>query len=170
MKTVLHIFMIIFPMLGICSCASPQEVEYTGGEKTSNRYELLFSATDSMFGEISAGQRELKDRLAELKIENKTVYYSAPDSTGRQHPVSVSETVARGSEKESSRTDTRMDVLLQRMMSRVDSLSGKVDAVLREQRKTVELSWWDRNKGCIDTAVQVMVLIAFGYIVYKLRR
>ena len=170
MKTVLHILIIILLTSAICSCASPQEVEYTGGEKTSNRYERLFMATDSMFGEISAAQRELKDRLAELKIENKTVYYSAPDSTGRQHPVSISETVARGSEKESSRTDTHMDAVLQKMMSRVDSLSDKVDAVLREQRKTVELSWWDRNKGCIDTAVQVMVLIAFGYMIYKLKK
>ena len=93
-----------------------------------------------------------------------------PDSTGRQYPVYVSTTKADKDEQTTERIRTEMDAYFRRMEAMVDSLSRKVDAVLKKEQKVAELSWWDRHKWRVMVSGLVVVVIIIAAFVYRFRK
>ena len=101
--------------------------------------------------------------MSDLKIENKTVYLSAPDSTGKQHPIKESTTTASKQDQERTEVDETLSITLQQFSNRLDTISNKVNVLLNQKEIVVELSWWDLHK---DKIYVIIIFIAIGVLVY----
>ena len=107
------------------------------------------------------------DKLSDLKIENKTVYLSAPDSTGKQYPVKESTTTASKQDQERTEVDETLSIILQQLSNRLDTISNKVNVLLNQKETVVELSWWDLHKDKVY--IGIISLIIIRVIVNKVR-
>ncbi len=167
-----HLIFIIIILLtsAICSCRSSQNMERQTYNDREAYYRRQLEISDSLFSALYLTRREVSERLADLKIENTTVYYSAPDSTGKQHPVKVSETKADGRKKESTKTDTELNATVRRLTNAVDSLNRRVDERLKEHEKVAEMSWWDLHKNKVIMTVGLVLLLAAGFLIYRIRK
>lgn len=168
MKGSIVINLLVFLLLA--SCRSSKNIETQEQRDYSGYFEKLYRQTDSLLGTIQMNQQETRDKLSNLKVENKTVYYSAPDSTGKQYPVVVSETKSDKDEKESTQRYTQLDATIRQLTYKLDSLSNKIDAALKREQKVVEVSWWDLHKWQLFTGLGVVLLIVVGYLIYKLKK
>lgn len=126
-------------------------------EETVSRNE---SNTDSLLLSLSKEQKEMIERLSNLKIENTTTYYTLPDSTGKQYPVYVSQTKADKEEKESKESYAHVDAELQRIIEKMDSMNRVIQEVIDKKEETVELSWWDVNNGKIGVSFAFIAVAA----------
>lgn len=160
-------FWIILLASAIWSCRSSQNLDRHVDAITQEEMQHLMQRMDSLMANVHLLRTESSERFSNLKMENKTIYYSAPDSTGRQYPTAVSETKSESSEQENRRSDTELYASVAMLSVKVDSLSAKLDAVMNKQEKIVELSWWDRHK---DKVYIGFALIIVGWIVYKSRK
>lgn len=155
---------IILLASAICSCASSRNLDSQVDASIQEEMQRLIQSVDSLRANVHMFRSESIDRLSNLKLENKTIYLSAPDSTGRQYPTAVSKTKGESSKQENIRTDTELYTSVAMLSVKVDSLAYKIDAALNKKEKIVELSWWDRHK---DKVYIGFALIIIGWIVYK---
>lgn len=160
-------FWIILLASAIWSCRSSQNLDRHVDAITQEEMQHLMQRMDSLMANVHLLRTESSERFANLKMENKTIYYSAPDSTGRQYPTAVSETKSESSEQENRRSDTELYASVAMLSVKVDSLSAKLNAVMNKQEKIVELSWWDRHK---DKVYIGFALIIVGWLIYKSRK
>lgn len=158
---------IILLMSAIWSCRSSRNLDSHVNAITQEEMQHLMQRMDSLMANVHLLRSESNERFANLKMENKTIYYSAPDSTGRQYPTAVSETKSESSEQESSRIDTELYATVTMLSVKVDSLAAKFDAVLNKQEKIVELSWWDRHKDKVYIGFAIIIV---GWLVYRSRK
>lgn len=131
----------------VCSsCQASRNMEIQKHIDYSGDFNQIQSVIESLRADVSRQTKITNDRLSNLKLENKTVYLSAPDSTGKQYPVKESTTTASKQEQERAEEDETLSVTLQQLSNRLDTLSNKVDAVLNQKEKVIELSWLDLHK------------------------
>jgi hypothetical protein len=71
-----------------------KQVDYSG------ELSRIQSIIESLRLDVNKQTKITTDKLSDLKIENKTVYLSLPDSTGKQYPVKESTTTASKQEQE----------------------------------------------------------------------
>lgn len=167
MKLLLNTFCIILLTSAIWSCRSSSNLDSHVDAISHEELQRLIRMMDSLRTNVHLLRSESNERLSNLKLENKTIYYSKPDSIGRQYPTAVSETKSESNKQESSRSDTELYASVAMLSVKVDSLSGKLDAVLNKQEKIVELSWWDRHKDKLYIAFSLIIV---GWLVYKSRK
>ena len=105
--------------------------------------------------------------MSDLKIENKTVYLSLPDSTGKQYPVKESTTTASKQEQERTEVYETLSITLQQFSNRLDTISNKMNALMNQKEKVIELSWWDLHKDKVYVGIIVLIIIVL--IVHKVR-
>ena len=139
-----------------------KQVDYSGD------FNRIQSIIESLRVDVSKQTKMTTDKLSDLKIENTTVYLSAPDSTGKQYPVKESTTTASKQEQERTEVDETLSVTLQQLSNKLDTLSNKVNAMLNQKEKVIELSWWDLHKDKVYCSV--IILLFVGWLVYRLRR
>ena len=161
----LYLYLIIIASL-LCGCRS-QRIDTARQVDYSADLRGMQQRLDSLLASILIERREITDRLSNLKVEHKTVYYSRPDSAGRQYPVVVSETKADKRDKELSEVDTELAATVEELRNEVSGLREQIDSSQKEQEKVAELSWWDRNKWRI--ALVVVVLGIVWYVVKQKR-
>jgi hypothetical protein len=116
---------------------------------------------------LSKQTKIVNDRLSDLKIENTTVFLSAPDSTGKQHIIKESTTTVSKQEKERTEVDETLSITLQQFSNRLDTISNKVNALLNQREKVIELSWWELHKDKIYIGVILLGII--NWIIYRLK-
>ena len=163
--------LIILLTSAICiGCRTSQNTEGTKQIDYSGELSGMKSSLDSLLTTVQKETTELSNKIGKLKVENKTVYYSVPDSSGKQYPVIVSETSADKEDRQSTERYENLTANLSAISNRIDSISRKIDGLLREQHKTIELSWWDLNKDKLYVSILVIIIIGMGYLVYKLKR
>lgn len=155
---------IILLMSAICSCRSSRNLDSHVESSIQEEMQRLIKSLDSLMANVYQFRSESNERLANLKMENKTVYLSVPDSAGRQFPTAVSETKGESNEQESSRSDTKLYVSVSILSAKVDSLSVKINAILNKKEKVVELNWWDKNR---DKVYISFILLFIGLLLYK---
>lgn len=163
------ILMIVAAMV-VCSCKSSRNIERQIYTDRTEHFERIYGIADSLFAALYLTRKEVSERLTDMKMENTTTYYSAPDSTGKQYPVKVSETKADGRKKESTRTDTELNATIQRFINTVDSLNHKIDESLKEHEKVAEMSWWDLHKQNVLIVLGLLLLVAAGFLIHRLKR
>lgn len=166
----LLIFIIILLVSAICiGCRTSQNTEGTKQVDYSGELSGVKNSLDSLLATVQMETTELSNKIGKLKVENKTIYYSVPDSSGKQYPVIVSETNADKEDKESTERYDNLTANLSVISNRIDSISRKMDGLLREQHKNIELSWWDLNKDKVYIFILIVIIIGMGYLVYKLK-
>lgn len=170
MKHLVYFVFIILLASAICSCRSSQNMERRTYNDREAHYRRQLEIADSLFSALYLTRREVSERLADMKVENTTVYYSAPDSTGKQHPVKVSETKADGKERESTQADTELNATIRRLTNVVDNLNLRVDERLKEHEKVAEMSWWDLHKNKVVAAAGLLALVAAGFLIHRIRK
>lgn len=149
------------------SCKTSRNMETEKQIDYSGDFLYLQNLIESLRLDVNKQTKITTDKLSDLKIENKTVYLSSPDSTGKQYPIKESTTTASKQDQERTEVDETLSIALQQFSNRLDSLSYKVDAVLNQKETVLELSWWDLHKDKVY--IGLIFLIIIGGIVFKLK-
>ena len=164
------IYLTIFLMSGIwfTSCKTSHNIETQKQIDYSGDFLYLRNLIESLRLDVNKQTKVTTDKLSDLKIENKTVYLSLPDSTGKQYLVKESTTTASKQEQERSEVDETLSITLQQFSNRLDTISNKVNALLNQREKVVELSWWDLHKDKVYIGVIILIIIC--WLAYGLRK
>ena len=164
------IYITIFLMSGIwfTSCKTSHNIEMQKQIDYSGDFLYLRNLFESLRLDVNKQTKVTTDKLSDLKIENKTVYLSLPDSTGKQYLVKESTTTASKQEQERSEVDETLSITLQQFSNRLDTISNKVNALLNQREKVVELSWWDLHKDKVYIGVIILIIIC--WLAYGLRK
>lgn len=145
----------------VASCKSSRNIEIQKQIDYSSEFSRLKSAIESLRVDVNKQIKITTDKLSDLKIENKTVDLSPPDSTGKQYPIRESTTTASKQEQERTEVDEILSITLQQFSNRLDSISNKVDAILNQKEKVVELSWWNLYKDKVYICIIVLTIIGW---------
>lgn len=152
---------VIICCLVCSSCQTSRNMEMQKQVDYSGDFNCIQSLIESLRTDLSKQTKITTDKLSDLKIENTTVYLSAPDSTGKQYPVKESTTIASKQDKERTEVDETLSMTLQQFSSRLDSIGKKVNALLNQKETVVELSWWDFHKDKVCIGVIVLIIISW---------
>ena len=123
------------------SCKTSRNMETQKQVDYSGDFLYLRNLIESLRLDVNKQTKVTTDKLSDLKIENKTVYLSLPDSTGKQYLVKESTTTASKQEQERTEVDETLSITLQQLSNRLDSLGYRMDAILSQKEKIVKLSW-----------------------------
>ena len=151
-------------MMALAGCATPMNTDRNTQVDYSNLLQQMQSRMDSLLINMEAQRKETSEKLSNLKVENKTVYLSPPDSTGKQYPTMVRETNASKDEKENKTTETERKVTIQRLVEEVSDLKNKLNTSVVQEEKVKEFSWWQLHKMDVYAGLFMLVL---GWLVYK---
>lgn len=162
------LFLYIILLLALSACRTSQNVDTDKQVDYSGELAGMQNRLDSLMATMQVERKEITDRLSNLKVEHKTVYYSVPDSTGRQYPVIISQTNADKEDKENTETTTELHATISELRAEVTSLNQRIDSFVKEQQKVAEMTWWDLHKW--EVCVVVVLLIVVGYMIYKLKK
>ena len=147
MKRLIYIItFILMSGIWLSSCKTSRNMEIQKQVDYSDDFIRIQSIIESLRVDVNKQMKMTTEKLSDLKIENTTVYLSAPDSIGRQYPVKESTTTASRQDKERTEVDETLSVILQQFSNRLDSIDNKVNALLNQKETIVELSWWDLHK------------------------
>ena len=149
------------------SCKTSRNMETQKQVDYSGELSRIQSIIESLRTDVSKQTKITTDKLSDLKIENKTVYLSLPDSTGKQYPVKESTTTASKQEQERTEVYETLSITLQQFSNRLDTISNKMNALMNQKEKVIELSWWDLHKDKVYVSIIVLIIIVL--IVHKVR-
>ena len=157
----------ILCILLLDSCAASKNMEKQQQIDYSIELQQLRNSLDSLHIDIDKQSKVTADKLSNLKLENKTVYLSMPDSTGKQYPIKQSTTNINKQDTEHTESAETSSISISQISSKLDSLYQRVNELCKSSGKTIELSWWDLHKDKIY--IGIIVLIISGWRVSKLR-
>lgn len=159
MKALIYITMFLMSGIWLSSCKTSRNIDTQKQVDYSGEFQYLRKVMEELRLGLSKQTKIVNDRLSELKIENTTVFLSPPDSTGKQHVIKESTTTASKHEQERTEVYETLSITLQQFSCQLDTLSNKVDAILTQKEKVVELSWWDSHKDTVIICIAVIILI-----------
>lgn len=152
----------------LSSCKTSRNIDTQKQIDYSGDFLYLRNLIESLRLDVNKQTKITTDKLSNLKIENTTVYLSAPDSTGKQYPVKESITTATKQDQERTEVDETLSITLQQLSNRLDSLGYRMDAILSQKEKIVKLSWWDLHKNKVY--IGSIILIVVCWFVCSIRR
>lgn len=168
MKRLIYSLIILLASgIWLSSCKTSRNIETHKQVDYSGDFQYLREVMEELRIGLSKQTKIVNERLSNLKVENKTVYLSSPDSTGKQHVIKESTTKASKQEQERAEIDEALSITLQHFSNRLDTLSEKVNAMLNKKEKIIEISWWDLYKDKIYIVIIFLIIIEWS--VYKLR-
>ena len=150
------------------SCKTSRNIETQKQIDYSGDFLYLRNLIESLRLDVNKQTKITTDKLSDLKIENKTVYLSLPDATGKQYPVKESTTTASKQEQERTEIYETLSITLQQFSNRLDTINNKMNALMNQKEKVIELSWWDLHKDKVY--IGIIILIGIGWLIYKKRR
>lgn len=167
MKRLIYIItFILMSGIWLSSCKTSRNMEIQKQVDYSDDFNRIQSIIESLRVDVNKQMKMTTEKLSDLKIENTTVYLSAPDSTGRQYPVKESTTTASRQDKERTEVDETLSVILQQFSNRLDSIDNKVNALLNQKETVIDLSWWDLHKNKVYVGIIIFIV---GYLMYRSR-
>ncbi|RJU58825.1 histidine kinase [Bacteroides sp. AM37-9] len=167
MKALIYITIFLMSGTWFTSCKASRNMETEKQIDYSGDFLYLQNLIESLRLDVSKQTKITTDKLSDLKIENKTVYLSLPDSTGKQYPVKESTTTASKQEQERTEVYETLSITLQQFSNRLDTISNKMNALMNQKEKVIELSWWDLHKDKVYVGIIVLIIIVL--IVHKVR-
>lgn len=181
MKRLIYI-VAIFLVLGIwfsgCKSAQPSVKTDTAVKGTETKGEVK-SNKDSMSLVLEKKINKVYERVDNLNIDitQLKTNYSAPDSTGKQHPTSTTETKAKVNSNTTEKSVTYEKVLLQldEVKISLDTIKSTLDYLINQNVQVKpSLTWWQRTKqdiGVFALGVFITgVLVIIGWLLYKKRK
>ena len=167
MKRLIYIItFILISGIWLSSCKTSRNMEIQKQVDYSDDFNRIQSIIESLRVDVNKQMKMTTEKLSDLKIENTTVYLSAPDSIGRQYPVKESTTTASRQDKERTEVDETLSVILQQFSNRLDSINNKVNALLNQKETVIDLSWWDLHKDKVYIGIIIFIV---GYLMYRSR-
>lgn len=161
-------------LFAMCGCAGSKHLETERAVDYAGHSSSFEDTVDSLRMELSRAARQTMERFSDLKVENRMVVWSAPDSCGRQYKERESHTSVDRSDREMSELEEKAMADYLRLSHRIDSLMEKVDGQSLEKVVERKLSWWEETKlhygGFALVAVVVCIFIGFGRFVYRLKK
>lgn len=156
-------------MSGVClsSCKTSSNMETKKQIDYSGDFLYLRNLIESLRLDVNKQTKITSEKLSELKIENKTVYLSPPDSTGKQYPIQESMTTASKQERENTEVNETLLLTMQQFSNQLDTISNKVNVLLNQKETVVELSWWDLHKDKVYIGILVSLLIML--VLYRMK-
>lgn len=161
MKRLIYIIILLTSAIWFTSCRSSRNMETEKQIDYSGEFNHIQSMIETLRADVSKQTKITTDKLSDLKIENTTVYLSSPDSTGKQYPIKESTTTASKQEQERTEISETLLFTMQQFSNRLDTISNKVDAVLNQKEKIIELSWWDLHKDKVYLSVIVLIIVSW---------
>lgn len=168
MKTLIYITIFLMSGIWFTSCKTSRNMETQKQVDYSGELSRIQSIIESLRTDVSKQTKITTDKLSDLKIENKTVYLSLPDSTGKQYPVKESTTTASKQEQERTEVYETLSITLQQFSNRLDMINNKMNALMNQKEKVIELSWWDLHKDKVYCYVIGLILV--GWLVCKFKK
>ena len=168
MKALIYITIFLMSGIWFTSCKTSRNMETEKQIDYSGDFLYLQNLIESLRLDVNKQTKITTDKLSDLKIENKTVYLSSPDSTGKQYPIKESTTTASKQDQERTEVDETLSITLQQFSNRLDTINNKVNALLNQREKVVELSWWDLHKDKVYC--YVIGLILAGWLGCKFKK
>lgn len=150
-------------MVLVCSCRPSRNLTTETNKDYSGSFELLMQRIDSVTKSMTMNQQEIFKRISNLKVENTTVLYSLPDSTGKQYPMQESTTKVNKENRESRQIDTQIIDEVQKISVGLEKLMGIVESAIDNKTEKVMLSWWSLNKDKVYFGVILLLFAAFFY-------
>ena len=160
MKALIYITIFLMSGIWFTSCKTSRNMETEKQIDYSGDFLYLQNLIESLRLDVNKQTKITTDKLSDLKIENKTVYLSSPDSTGKQYPIKESTTTASKQDQERTEVDETLSITLQQFSNRLDTISNKVNVLLNQKETVVELSWWDLHKN--KAYIIIALIIAVG--------
>ena len=120
------------------SCKTSRNIETQKQIDYSGDFLYLRNLIESLRLDVNKQTKITTDKLSDLKIENKTVYLSLPDSTGKQYPVKESTTTASKQEQERTEIYETLSITLQQFSNRLDTINNKMNALMNQKEKVIE--------------------------------
>ena len=152
----------------LSSCKASRNMETEKQIDYSGDFLYLQNLIESLQLDVNKQTKITTDKFSDLKIENTTVYLSAPDSTGKQYPVKESITTTTKQDQERTEVDETLSITLQQFSNRIDTISNKVNVLMNQKETVVELSWWDLHKDKIY--IGIIILIGTCWFVCRIRK
>lgn len=149
------------------SCRSSRNMETEKLVDYSGDFLYLRNLLESLRLDVNKQTKITSEKLSDLKIENKVVDLSPPDSTGKQYPTRESTTTASKQERENTEVNESLLLTMQQLSSRLDTISNKVNVLLNQKETVVELSWWDLHKDKVYIGILVSLLIML--VLYRMK-
>ena len=168
MNRIIYITILLTSAIWLSSCKASRNIEMQKQVDYYGEFQYLRNMIESLQMNVNKQTKITTDKLSDLKIENTTVYLSPPDSTGKQYPSKESTTTASKQDQERTEVDETLSITLQQFSNRLDTISNKVNALLNQREKVVELSWWDLHKDKVYC--YVIGLILAGWLVCKFKK
>ena len=162
MNRIIYITILLTSAIWLSSCKASRNIEMQKQVDYYGEFQYLRNMIESLQMNVNKQTKITTDKLSDLKIENTTVYLSPPDSTGKQYPIKESTTTASKQDQERTEVDETLSITLQQFSNRLDTISNKVNALLNQREKVVELSWWDLHKDKVYCYV-------IGFLLYGIR-
>lgn len=163
MKQSIYIIILLTSIIWFTSCKASRNLEIQKQIDYSGDFQFLRNLIETLRLDVNKQTKITTDKLSDLKIENTTVFFSPPDSTGKQYPVKESTTTASKQEQERTEISEVLLLTMQQFSSRLDSLSYKVDAMLNKKEKVVELSWWELHKDKVYIVIVLIIVVGVVY-------
>ena len=167
MKRIIYIIILLMSAIWLSSCKASRNMETEKQIDYSGDFLYLRNLIESLRLDVNKQTKITTDKLSDLKIENTTVYLSPPDSTGKQYPVKESTTTASKQEQERTEVYETLSITLQQFSNRLDTINNKVNALLNQREKVVELSWWDLHKDKVYCSIIGLLIV--GWLAYRLK-
>lgn len=162
MKTLVYIITILLTS-AICSCRPSQNLTTDTSKDYSKNFDLLMQQIDSVTKSMTMNQKEIFSRISNLKVDNKTVVYSLPDSLGRQYPIKESTTTVNKEDKEDRQTYTQIEEEIKQLSSSFEKLKTLVESSISKNTEKIELSWWNLHKDKVYIFIIILMLVALFY-------
>jgi hypothetical protein len=161
-------------LFAICGCAGSKHLETERTADYTGHSSSFEDTVDSLRMELSSVVRQTVERFSDLKVENRTVVWSEPDSCGRQYKERESRTSIDRRDQEMSELEEKAMADYLRLSHRIDSLMEKVDGQSLEKVAERKLSWWEEAKlhygGFAMVVVAVVALVRGILFVYQRNR
>ena len=100
MKALIYITIFLMSGIWFTSCKTSRNIETQKQIDYSGDFLYLRNLIESLRLDVNKQTKITTDKLSDLKIENKTVYLSAPDSSGKQYHIKESTTTASKQDQE----------------------------------------------------------------------
>lgn len=145
-------------------CVTPKNIDRNTQVDYSNDLQQMRNRMDSFLYNMRLIQKETSERLSNLKLENKTIFLSPPDSTGKQYPAAISNTTASKEEKENKSTATEIEATVQQLIAEINELKQQFNAAISDKERVIKTSWWQRFvlwSGKVAWAIAIAILIFF---------
>lgn len=160
MRRLIYILaMLLMSGVWLSSCKTSRNMETDKHVDYSGEFQRLKSMIESLRLDVSKQTKITSEKLSDLKIENKTVDLSPPDSTGKQYPIRESTTTASKHERENTEVEESLLLTMQQLSNRLDIISNKVNVLLNQKETVVELSWWDLHKDKVYCCAIGLILV-----------